>query len=85
LPSGTAQACKATRTRFDSWEEHHERRHAPLIDLEEMMRLKTGRSQACALVLGVAFARPSTSHAIPCDDVALPNKIYGAVFIEACC
>src|SRR5260221_11769141 len=41
------------------------------------MLLKTGPSLACALALGAAFALPSTAHAILCDDLALPNKIYG--------
>jgi hypothetical protein len=41
------------------------------------MLLKTGPILACALSLGAVFLLPSKAHAILCDDVALPNKVYG--------
>jgi len=33
---------------------------------------------ACALTLGGAVLLPSVAHAVPCDDIDLPNKIYGS-------
>jgi hypothetical protein len=41
------------------------------------MLLKTTSTLACALSLAGAFLLPSKAHAILCDDVALPNKVYG--------
>jgi hypothetical protein len=41
------------------------------------MLLKTGSTLACALSLGAVFLLPSNAHAILCDDVALPNKVFG--------
>jgi hypothetical protein len=42
------------------------------------MLLKTGSTIACALTLGAVILLPSKAHAILCDDVDLPNKVYGA-------
>jgi hypothetical protein len=42
------------------------------------MLLKTSTTLACALPLAAVLLLPSTAHAILCDDVALPNKVYGA-------
>lgn len=41
------------------------------------MLLKTSSTLACALSLGAVFLLPSKAHAILCDDLALPNKVYG--------
>jgi hypothetical protein len=41
------------------------------------MLLKTSSTLACALSLGAALLLPGTAHAILCDDLALPNKVYG--------
>jgi hypothetical protein len=42
------------------------------------MRLKTRQSLACVATLAGAFLLPSVAHAIPCDDIDLPHKIYGS-------
>ena len=42
------------------------------------MLSKTRSTLAGTLSLGAAFLLPSQAHAILCDDVALPNKVYGA-------
>lgn len=41
------------------------------------MLLKTGPALACALTLSAAFLPPALARAVACDDLALPNKIYG--------
>src|SRR5882757_7598756 len=41
------------------------------------MLLKTSSRLTCALTLGTALLLPSKAHAILCDDVALPNKVFG--------
>ena len=41
------------------------------------MLLKTSSTIACALSLGTACLLPSVAHAVPCDDLDLPNKVYG--------
>jgi hypothetical protein len=42
------------------------------------MLLKPVSTMAFALALGTAVLLPARAHAIPCDDVALPNKVYGS-------
>ncbi len=41
------------------------------------MLLKTGPVLACALSLGAAFLLPKRAHAVLCDELNLPNKVYG--------
>src|SRR5438552_5229485 len=41
------------------------------------MLLKTGPILACALTLGATFLVTGKARAISCDDVDLPNKVYG--------
>lgn len=41
------------------------------------MLLKTSSILTCALTLGAVVLLPSQAHAIACDDVALPNKVFG--------
>jgi hypothetical protein len=41
------------------------------------MLLKTGPTLACAITLAAAFLLPGRAHAVLCDDLALPNKVYG--------
>jgi hypothetical protein len=42
------------------------------------MLVKRKQQLACALTLGGAFLLPVAAHAVPCDDIALPNKIFGS-------
>ena len=42
------------------------------------MPLKTRHQLACVATLAGAFLLPAVAHAIPCDDIDLPNKIYGS-------
>lgn len=41
------------------------------------MLVKRNHQLACALTLGGLFL-PSLAHAVPCDDIDLPNKIFGS-------
>lgn len=41
------------------------------------MLLKTGPTLACALSLAAAFSLPRLAHAVLCDDLTLPNKVFG--------
>lgn len=41
------------------------------------MLVKRQYQLACALTLGGTFL-PSLAHAVPCDDIDLPNKIFGS-------
>jgi hypothetical protein len=47
-------------------------------ELEEVMLVNRNSRLACAATLLGAFLLPGGAHAIKCDDVALPNKIFGA-------
>jgi hypothetical protein len=42
------------------------------------MLVKRKKQLACALTLGGAFLLPAAAHAVPCDDINLPNKIFGS-------
>ena len=42
------------------------------------MLVKRKQNLACALTLGAAFSLPAAAYALPCDDIALPNKIFGS-------
>jgi len=41
------------------------------------MLLKTSSTLTCAFTLGAVLLLPSKAHAILCDDVVLPNKVFG--------
>jgi hypothetical protein len=42
------------------------------------MLVKRRHRLACVLSLGSAFLLPSAAHAVLCDDIALPNKVFGS-------
>lgn len=41
------------------------------------MLLKIGPTLACAVSLSAAFLLPKLAHAVLCDDLNLPNKVFG--------
>lgn len=42
------------------------------------MLVKRKHQLACALTLGGTFLLPAVAFAVPCDDINLPNKIFGS-------